>query len=1667
MARFCVNCGNALDDNVKFCTCCGTSNIQPVHQNIGQSVRKMSDQLTGDVLNMPGEIDLGIFGDTVSNAVNMARQGAVQAGNIASVSKETGFRKATAFISSIALAIVWIIQLVWIKNGVDNPIAKLTEWLTFARGGLNRSFFGGIGGIIGKGVFASALAGIVGGGIGTSVAGLKRSFSVDNLQKNTAGYTFIGWGISFVLYQIFTGNGSFAGVMAAVSGMLVAARSAGGGAGLLFGFARSVTSKKQGNTKQVRNEALTALLGGITMGFAIAIPLSVIPWDYMHLFFGFIFIVVGLVFSLVNKNLCLPVIVALALTLSLSEQVVHAAPKNFLIESETKGEQKHINYSSLNLSGQHVNITDMFDDALQSAGEIEIVFDGYEYHMTIPGCMYSINEDAVGPNKYPMSVIVETGDYHFTSSAFSMQKGNSYYNGAEAETYGACFTLDAPVSFKQDYSTLKRSPSNNKGVPHSYTVSGEITDMNLYLSLYEDRPDGNVSACIKVNGDADLTSTFNTESANTPSSPLFDNYSDGFMMVAKGLEPGYMEDADPITQEITTEADIEAGEKEFDIDEDIVEGKQEKEEERPQVEPEEKPEEETENKPAQEEPDTVEEPEEQKDDGGISGGAVAALGVGGIAAGIGGAAAAGKSAKQSGGNKDDAEDKKKKYKMKVYKDFGNKLSKGDQKFVYARIVEIDTRTGQETDRPDLTMNIYIICTDGSFNVSMQEALAGNYKGAAVSVADSFEGAEGYIQFRYSGIGGAFTNHMRFMIGSPEIVFDQPNISIPHDHNEPLKPYFVCLGFGEDLDITASILPDNVYKVNITEGESTGLDFAKLYYANLIPVSGVPSMQDREPGSSEQYSLHIEARDSAGLWAEANLPIARIRTGLILTTKTIDCFFNKKVASEITPGDGLRRYQVQYTSLAETNAELKLVVWDDTPEEHRVKVMAPLPKSLKFKTEDPEEQVMIDKMAIQMDPGDEPVIGDDGGLRVKLRVTKAWLDAPRRIKAKMTVEAEADGKVYSCEQDVLLCSQPNRNGLNMEQFHAAVNEDKQIEERLEHLKEQIHTTCYLNLFPVHKVIDQMLLAYDPQYGYDRENVATVINTYNSFCRGETLGANAKPAEGESVIDWMLWAIDAMGDAADRLEEKAGFWTRLAIGVATAGLSEVAFTTMDIVRIPYRMKQAIDTGTDSVLGVMWAGAKDIVLGEIQGKGMEWAQGAGWTMAKAFAADAEGAVGKKIFKIMTKSEEALTAYTNKVQSVNSKTTINKEMFQNVFKPEVNAQAANARAKEAKLSQAEADLEADKLIKEARQKDLVTEVGEVTAATEHGVIVETLPDGSQRVVGRDLSDPWTRKSLEGYEKVVELHRATENLRNSKTPEAQARYDKAAAEVRSDFVAGNHLKNYNNIYAKDVQYTYNQHWDAIDARADKLAGDNLFNRLKSENPGLKRDDIYTRSVTTNKDNPYKNKMDHDMTDMMKRGQGEADIEINDRIQFEENAKAAYEAVTGKKPTNLDEAIRIAEKYQYTTVAGEGVYAKEKFADVKGMLDPKHAGDALKNPLKDAEVMQYKTQEFVDRANATDNLVEKVMNLCEAGRTTQKDMVRSIISRNEALMMKGHPNALTKEDQILCVLLDRAFGKGAKTGHLEMTPGDFYQAMKALGIENGTSLALKMKELTLRVSGGD
>ena len=192
------------------------------------------------------------------------------------------------------------------------------------------------------------------------------------------------------------------------------------------------------------------------------------------------------------------------------------------------------------------------------------------------------------------------------------------------------------------------------------------------------------------------------------------------------------------------------------------------------------------------------------DDGGSVAGTIAKVGGGAAAAGIGIKAIkglAGKSGKSGGdgGKKkkkkkreeesgDDPrderkeekkdEDEKKRYEMRVYKEFGDTIYAGKTVTLSARIVEISA-SGVERTVPELTQQITISSSNylqvgGTFP-------SGQYQSARVT-APEYDGdtpSTALVTFRLVAPGGSFTQNMRFNIkkADPVVVWLDPPVNV--------------------------------------------------------------------------------------------------------------------------------------------------------------------------------------------------------------------------------------------------------------------------------------------------------------------------------------------------------------------------------------------------------------------------------------------------------------------------------------------------------------------------------------------------------------------------------------------------------------------------------------------------------------------------------------------------------------------------------------------------------------------------------------------------------------------------------------------------------------------------------------------------------------------------
>ncbi len=185
-----------------------------------------------------------------------------------------------------------------------------------------------------------------------------------------------------------------------------------------------------------------------------------------------------------------------------------------------------------------------------------------------------------------------------------------------------------------------------------------------------------------------------------------------------------------------------------------------------------------------------------------------------------GAATVGAAAAVATEEKSNNEEEKNKYKMVVYKNFGDKIKVGDNPgTVEARMIEISKQG--EHERVDLTKQIEIFSKDNVINVS-SPSLKGNAMTAFVNVPNKPansrarisnlpEEKEGILSFRFVGEGGEFQNNIRFKIVSEGIIkLEKNELKVFASSEESFELGYELVDFIEEPKVNL------IYKSNLFE-----------------------------------------------------------------------------------------------------------------------------------------------------------------------------------------------------------------------------------------------------------------------------------------------------------------------------------------------------------------------------------------------------------------------------------------------------------------------------------------------------------------------------------------------------------------------------------------------------------------------------------------------------------------------------------------------------------------------------------------------------------------------------------------------------------------------------------------------------------------------------------
>lgn len=201
-------------------------------------------------------------------------------------------------IPTFVLAAIWLVLpiVMGFVPGANIPIVRFFSTLTYANGGVFGGFFGTVGGIFGKAVFAAAVNGLV-----LSICAKKNPFA--GFKKSAAGVLgggakavapfLIGGGIGFLLYFFFNitsaPQNSMISIVCVISLIQTIAKQNGLGFALAF-WAVKKLSKGKAPTRAFLNR----ILSGLAAAFAVSFPVTFLRVRFLTPLLGLLLLGAGI-----------------------------------------------------------------------------------------------------------------------------------------------------------------------------------------------------------------------------------------------------------------------------------------------------------------------------------------------------------------------------------------------------------------------------------------------------------------------------------------------------------------------------------------------------------------------------------------------------------------------------------------------------------------------------------------------------------------------------------------------------------------------------------------------------------------------------------------------------------------------------------------------------------------------------------------------------------------------------------------------------------------------------------------------------------------------------------------------------------------------------------------------------------------------------------------------------------------------------------------------------------------------------------------------------------------------------------------------------------------------------------------------------------------------------
>ena len=930
-----------------------------------------------------------------------------------------------------------------------------------------------------------------------------------------------------------------------------------------------------------------------------------------------------------------------------------------------------------------------------------------------------------------------------------------------------------------------------------------------------------------------------------------------------------------------------------------------------------------------------------------------------------------KNKKDSQETKTKEEEKEKehsRYRMVLYKDFGDTLVAGDPpRIIGARIEEINVY-GEKIDRPDLTERITIKAEE---NCAVSKATTnGKYKLCHIAASEApAEGELGQakVKFVFSSETGTLINHVVFKVApATEIVVDE-GITFEAGGG---KTQFMEFGINNlasevlGIDISLDGGGDKYFKTELLKDKEIPAKFRI-----NITECGVLSEEEKKnavPGDADRFRCNISAKvDGKEKPLEAEFYIYRMHLGVMLNVKALKAYlvdYNSTLEDEILVSDPKARKK-----WGESKTTFKLIAEDKKTGDIRAVLPDAEPV---FTFEDiPEENVLF------KDKFGNDVPSPCALMNFKFELQDVYTDntvmgvihsggggflPPNRAKAKVTLKVSYNGKTYENTTNVLIISQPFREIADNQEFARALREDEKKLDQLINMRSKIaFDPRFAYLMPFYYKVDAMVEGYDNRFGFYEPDYKKMMDIFDKYCSGQIgyyFVNDAAWTPEWTAADENFNAFVATFASMEKSVPVIGL--RIALAYFTAGASE-------LVLMPYSglvaMKKYVDKGGDSAFKGFVVANVEVFFWEgvfyVGGKAFKWARGTqvGQQVEKKVVEKAKAGWGK-----LKDGYKKLKEYVSKTK-----------------------EGKDASKKFADGKGFSTNKIADK-VKEAGKK--VTRTKKTSVKNANDAIRKTRMKGDA-VFTKDskFAEECSKRARKDAQEIYDNFKEVMNNPNA-TPE----------EVRRATLALQGNKNAQNLLRNSpsdlLRANYNAQMQKIYSEVDPPTIKKLAERLGVPEKDIK---VWNGATGNAGDDLFKGRKigaDRDVTFQVKGKDGKW-VDIDENLMEECYAEAFNEYHYGFLPANKQHALKTLKKFDQATVHGE--LGKESYGkDLENIIKKELQTAKLNDPERVARTFEYKCKEWIGQGKACQDQAKQLYDM-------------GLI--DEAMHVRGYGEALIEE----------------------------------------------------------